>query len=309
MIEPGTKILRHPIRWLIQSVEALIGLIRRTLERANGMHWVERSVALASSAFTAFVPLLLIIGAVVPGTGGFADSIIRRFQLHGNTATLVQHVFASPNATKQAISIAGILLLVVSALSFTRSLQRMYEQAWKLPVLGVRATPGGLQWLLVIVVWATGFAAIRRAVVDATGPAGAVTIVLVGNTLLWLITPTLLLSRRIPWRRLLPTAVLTAIVMTAISGWSLIYMPHLIAKDTSRYGPIGLALALVSWLVIVGFAIVLCTALGAEISEGNPRTAMSRAMSAALEPADSGEPAQPEVVEPAQSAGVQPKDP
>jgi membrane protein len=309
MIEPGTKILRHPIRELIQSVEALIGLIRRTLERANQMHWVERSVALASSAFTAFVPLLLIIGAVVPGTGGFADSIIRRFQLHGNTATLVQHVFASPNATKQAISIFGILLLIVSALSFTRSLQRMYEQAWNLPPLGVRATPGGLQWLLVIVVWATLFAAVRRAVVNATGPAGAVTIVLVGNTVLWMVTPTLLLSRRVPWRRLLPTAVLTAIAMTALSAWSLIYMPHLISKDSARYGPIGLALALVSWLVVVGFAIVLCTALGAEISEGNPRTAMSRAVSAALEPADGGEPAQPEVVQPAQSAGVQPKDP
>ena len=195
-----------------------------------------------------------------------------------------------PNATRQAISIAGILLLIVSALSFTRSVQRMYEQAWKLPVLGVRATPGGLQWLFsVIVVWATGFAAIRRAVVNATGPAGAVTIVLVGNTVLWLITPTLLLSRRIAWRRLLPTAVLTAIAMTAISGWSLIYMPRSIAKDSARYGPIGLALALVSWLVIVGFAIVLCTALGAEISESNPRAAMARATSAALEAADTQE--------------------
>jgi membrane protein len=293
MIEPGTKILRHPVRWLIQSVEGLIGLIRRTLERANQMHWVERSVALASSAFTAFVPLLLIVGAVVPGTGGFADSIIRRFQLHGDTATLVQHVFASPHATKQAISIVGILLLIVSALSFTRSIQRMYEQAWNLPPLGVRATPGGLQWLFVIVLWATLFAAIRRAVVNATGPAGAVTIVLVGNTVLWLVTPILLLSRRVPWRRLLPTAILTAVAMTAISGWSLIYMPHLISKDSARYGPIGLALALVSWLVIVGFAIVLCTALGAEISESNPRTAMSRAVSAALEPTDDQEATQP----------------
>jgi membrane protein len=306
MIEPGTKILRHPIRWFIQSVEGLIGLIRRTLQRANEMHWVDRGVALASSAFTAFVPLLLIIGAVVPGTGGFADSIIRRFQLNGDTATLVRHVFASPNATKQAISIVGILLLVVSALSFTRSLQRMYEQAWNLPPLGVRATPGGLQWLLVIVVWATLFAAVRRAVVNATGPAGAVTIVLVGNSALWLITPTLLLSRRVSWRRLLPTALLTAIAMTALSAWSLIYMPHLIGKDSARYGPIGLALAIVSWLVIVGFAIVLCTALGAEISESNPRTAMSRAVSAALEPVDSEEAAQPARVEPAHSEGIPP---
>ena len=203
----------------------------------------------------------------------------------------------------------GILLLIVSALSFTRSIQRMYEQAWNLPPLGVRATPGGLQWLFVIVVWATLFAAIRRAVVNATGPAGAVTIVLVGNTVLWLITPILLLSRRVPWRRLLPTAILTAVAMTAISAWSLIYMPHLISKDSARYGPIGLALALVSWLVIVGFAIVLCTALGAEISESNPRAAMSRAVSAALEPADDQAAAQPGAVEPTPSEGAPPTQP
>jgi membrane protein len=265
MIDPSRSLRRHPIRAFLRWAEDMIGLGRRCVERATEIQFLDRSVAIASTAFTALVPLLLIIGAVVPGTGGLADSLVRRFHLHGATATVVHQVFAPPNATKQALSIGGVFLLLISALSFTRSLTRVYEQSWRLPALGVRGTKGGLLWLLTLVIWATLFAAIRRAIVDATGPGVAVVVVLTGNFALWLATPTLLLSGRVPWRSLLPTAALTGTALTVLSAVSIIYMPHEIATAVNRYGPIGLAIALVSWLVILGFAVVISAAFGAEI--------------------------------------------
>jgi uncharacterized BrkB/YihY/UPF0761 family membrane protein len=271
MIDPGTSLRRHPIRWGASWAEDMIGLARRCVARATEIQFLDRSVALASTAFTALVPLLLIVGALVPGTGGLADSLVRRFHLHGATATVVHQVFAPPNATKQALSVGGVVLLLISVLSFTRSLTRVYEQSWHLPALGVRGTKGGLLWILTIVIWATLFSAIRRALVDATGPTVAVIVALAGNFALWLLTPTFLLSGRVPWRSLLPTAALTATALTVLSAVSVIYMPHEIAIAVHRYGPIGLAIALVSWLVILGFAIVISAAFGAEIFDTGRR--------------------------------------
>lgn len=43
-------------------------------------------------------------------------------------------------------------------------------------------------------------------------------------------------------------------------------MPHLIARDASRYGIIGPTLALVSWLIVIGFYVVAVAVIGAELA-------------------------------------------
>lgn len=245
-------------------------LARATLERLLAVQFVDRAVALGSLAFTALVPLLLIVAAYAPGASGLADGLIRRFRLTGASADLVREVFAQPDDVRQAVSWLGVALLLASALSFTRALQRLYEQCWRLGSRGMRGTPAGLQWLVGIVLWATAFAAVRRWVVDATGDAGAVAVALAGGCLLWLWSPYVLLARRVAWRRLLPTALLTATAMTALSVGSVLYMPDAIATSAERYGPIGIAIAIVSWLVGTGFVLAVCAALGAVLGGAQP---------------------------------------
>lgn len=242
-------------------------LARRCLGRLAEVQFVDRAVALASLGFTAIVPLLVIVGALLPGTRDLADALIDRFRLEGASADLVRQVFTQSDATKQALSWLGVLLLIGSVLSFTRALQRVYEQAWRIPALGVRGTPAGLAWIAGIVVWITLFATARRALIDATGPAVAVVAVLAGNMVLWLATPYVLLSRRVAWRALVPTAALTAIALTLLSLASVIYMPGAIDDSAASYGPIGIAIALVSWLVAIGFVLVVSAAVGAEVAD------------------------------------------
>ena len=47
----------------------------------------------------------------------------------------------------------GIVLLIVSALSFTRGMQRLYEGVFELAKLGMRNTPRALLWLTVVTVF------------------------------------------------------------------------------------------------------------------------------------------------------------
>ena len=76
-------------------------------------------------------------------------------------------------------------------------------------------------------------------------------------TLLWLLTPYLLLGRRVSWQRLLPGALLTAIGMAGVGVWSVIWMPHTLASSASQFGVIGIGFALLTWLVAVAGVIVV----------------------------------------------------
>jgi membrane protein len=253
-----------------------VGLTRAALDRLVEIQFVDRSIALGSLAFTALVPLLVIASAFLPGTDGLANELISRFHLHGATAALVRDVFAQPDAVRQSISWLGVLLLVGAALSFTRGLQRVYELSWRLEVRGLAGTRAGLIWIGSIVVWSTVFATARDWLLDATGPVGSLTVLLAGDALLWLWSPWILLARRVDWRRLVPTALLTAVAMTAISIGSVIYMPEAIGRAATHYGPIGIAIALVSWLVGIGFALTACAAVGAVLGGAVDEPALSR---------------------------------
>ena len=49
----------------------------------------------------------------------------------------------------------GFLLLIVAVLSFTRGVQRMFEQTWELKPLSVRNTVNGLIWVLGLTVYSS----------------------------------------------------------------------------------------------------------------------------------------------------------
>jgi membrane protein len=249
----------HDHARLTRAVE----LTRAALERLVEIQFVDRSIALGSLAFTALVPLLVIASAFLPGTDGLANELIERFHLHGATADLVREVFAQPDAVRQSISWLGVLLLVGASLSFTRGLQRVYERAWRLDARGLAGSRAGLIWIAGIVVWSTLFASARDWLLDLTGPLGSLTILLTVDAILWLWSPWILLDGRVDWHRLVPTSLLTSVAMTAISIGSVVYMPEAIGRSATHYGPIGIAIALVSWLVGIGFALTFCAAVGA----------------------------------------------
>ena len=250
-----------------QRFRSVVALARACLDRLVAIQFVDRSVALGSLGFTALVPLLVIASAFLPGTDGLSSELVQRFHLRGDTADLVEEVFAQPDAVRQSVSWLGVLLLIFATLSFTRALQRVYEHAWRLEVRGIAGTRAGLIWIGGIVVWSTLYAGVRDWLLGLTGPVGSLTVLLAGNAVLWLWSPWILLARRVDWRALVPTALLTSVAMTTISIGSVIYMPEAIGRAATHYGPIGIAIALVSWLVGIGFALTVSAGVGAVLGE------------------------------------------
>jgi membrane protein len=151
-----------------------------------------------------------------------------------------------------------VLVLVVSVLSFTRRLQRLYEDTWEFEQRGLRGTGWGLAWIVFFVVYASLHPALDE-LFDST--AGLV-LSLAGAFLLGLLTPYLLLGRRLPWRRLTRQAGLTAGGVTVLGIWSAIYMPRAIESSAGAYGAIGIAFALLTWLWGLGIVLVASAVYG-----------------------------------------------
>lgn len=268
--ESGSDVHPEPLAWLSRPIAGrtvparLVELIRACVDRIVRIQFVDRSIALGSLAFTALVPLLVIVGAYAPGSDGIASTLIDRFELDGTSAQLVEQVFTPASGTTDStISIVGVLLLTGSALSFTRGLQRLYELSWRLQARGWFGTLAGLKWLGMVAIWFGLFGGVRTWLLDHTGPLVSLIIALSTGGILWLFTPFVLLAGRVAWQKLVPTALLTAIGMTGLSIGSVIYMPGAIAESADRYGSIGIAIAIVSWLVGIGFVLTCCAAVGA----------------------------------------------
>lgn len=229
---------------------------------------VERALALSSKAFVVLLPLTILTGAVVQGES-LGDELVDRFGLSDPGATATETLFESPDVVKAGISVLGIAFLVFGAVSFARSLERVYLDAWQL-----QATEGSVVRRLGWIVSVVGFLSVADPVRDALDAIGldlTERVVSLGlSTGLWLWTPYLLLAQRVPWQRLVPTALLTATATSALGVASLIYMPKVISDNAARYGQIGVAFSLVSWFFAYCCAVIGAIVLGAVLAGRTP---------------------------------------
>jgi membrane protein len=226
---------------------------------------IDRATALAGQAFTALIPLLIVYGAFVSTADGrdFADQLVRLFHLRGSTAASLHSALAPARTVENEVSTLGAVLLVFSSLSFTRALQRLYQLAWSQSSLGLWAAKWGLAWLAIVVAGLT----VRPLVLGGLDGVPRLGLSLVMAAALWLVTPYVLLGLRIAWRRLLPSALLTAAGMTALEVSSAVWMPRTVATSARQFGVIGVAFALLSWLVAAGIVLVAAAAAGRAVDD------------------------------------------
>jgi hypothetical protein len=114
--------------------------VLRVINRFQKVVGFDRAMALASGALTAMIPRTIVAGAVTSELGGkdTAERMIERDELTGGGAEAVEDVFAPPSGASTSIGIIGFLFLMVAVVSFTRGLQRLFEQTWELDPLSVR---------------------------------------------------------------------------------------------------------------------------------------------------------------------------
>jgi membrane protein len=221
-----------------------------------------QATVIGAQAFTSMVPFVVVAAAVAPGDSDIADSIIERFGLEGSSAESVRSLFASAGETESAVTWISIAILVLSALSFTRTLQRLFQRAYDEEPGGLADLKRGLCWLVAFAAWVTIVSPLKGSLEDLGGIVFAVTLSTVTGFALWLWTPTILLRSR-TWRQLVPGAAVSGVLGALLGVASSIYLPIVIDWSAKRYGLIGVAFALQSWLLVFSFMIVIGAVVGA----------------------------------------------
>lgn len=241
--------------------------VGRCLGTVVAMQGVDRAMVIASQAFTALIPLLMLVSSLAPKSNRdlVSDAIIRRFELTGSAAEAVQQVFAT--SQQATTGMLGAVLLLFSGVSLARRMQRMYAQAWRVDLRpGVRgsfnAAIGLGALLLEVALLALARTLVRALPLDWVLGAP---VTLAASLLIWTSIPYLLLDRRIEWRRLLPGGAIAALSASVYGVASTLYMPRLLESYSLQYGLFGVTLALIGWLLCISFIIVGATVLAAEL--------------------------------------------
>ncbi len=243
--------------------------VLRVVNRFQKVAGFDRSIALASGALTAMIPLTIVVSAVASQLGGkgTADRIIDRYDLTGGGAEAVKDVFAPPEGSSTSIGILGFLFLMVAVLSFTRGVQRLVEQTWELEPLSVRNTFNGLLWIGGLVLY-LALSGILHAVLGRTRlelSAALLATPLTAAFLVW--SGRVLSAKRIERQDLLPFGIFGAVLLALYSVGATVYVPHLFSSYSTRYGVIGAVFAMNSAHCAVRVVLVGSAAAGREIDE------------------------------------------
>jgi uncharacterized BrkB/YihY/UPF0761 family membrane protein len=257
------RVLRTLTFWL--RPEFLLRVVNR-FQKVAGF---DRSIALASGALTAIIPLTIATSALSSQLGGkdTAARIIERYDLTGGGAEAVNDIFSPPSGTSTSIGIMGFLFLIVAVLSFSRAVQRLFEQTWALNSLSVRNSFNGLLWiggLTVYVALSGGLQAVlghSRFDLTATLLAMPLSAVFL-NWSGWVLS-----AKRIARRELVPFALLGSALLALYSIGAAVYVPHLFSTYATRYGVIGAVFAMISALFCVMVILVGTAAAGREIHD------------------------------------------
>jgi membrane protein len=252
-----------------RAAESFLG---RCVRRFLVMSGIDRCIVLSSQAFTALIPLLIVVSALAPAGESdlIAHTLVKKFGLSGDSADAVTQLFHVPEESASSIGAFSAILLLVSGVSFTRRMQRMYRAAWEQEKAGVRSSAFAALGLLALLAEVLVLYTLRTAV--RTLPLGWVlTLPLTFATglLLWTSIPYLLLNRQVHWRRLLVGGAVSALGSTLYGVATTVYMPGLIDRYTREFGLFGITIAIIGWLLAVSGVLVGSTAVGAEFDRSD----------------------------------------
>jgi membrane protein len=256
-------------------------LVSLVVRRVVDVRPIDTALALASRLFIAVIPLSLLATAVTPIDDSFAGVLERTLGLTGAGRDAARALFATPETVRAGVSLFGLLVLLYTLTNYARGLQQVFLTVWRLPpegAAGVRRRLvwiGGLALYLVVTLTLDG---LRDTGDDLEGlyrlGIGA------GAVVFYTWTPYVLLGRRVRRTALAPTIALTLVASVVFSLLSSLYVPDVASSQAERYGVVGFAFALLTWLFVQSMLIVGSAIVGAAVAEwwsGSTPTGPARA--------------------------------
>jgi len=221
----------------------------------------DRSMTIAAQVFTSVLPILIAF-ATWFGRDSI-DVIATVAQVPPQTEGVLEDVLEAPSDA--TFGIIGALVVLISATSLSRALTRACAAIWELP-RPVSRLSAAWRWVAVVLALAVSLVAAHQVHEISSRlppPSFWETVTGVASDMaIASFIPLVLLAGAVPLRRLLPGAVVFAVVMALVRPVSTVYLPHALDASAERYGSLGVAFAYLAWLYVISFCFLASLMVG-----------------------------------------------
>ena len=224
-------------------------------------------------AMRIFVLLFPLAYTFVAGIGLYAsnsaDQTHDATESIGVTGALADSIAQAAEGSQRAhvlILVAGVILTIWAARSALRALRMISAVVWRVPVPKTPLAEWGGVAFVVVILLVAWLGILENRLRDHGWSVLAATILfgLVSGALWWLVSQRLPSGGKRPVDHL-PGAVLIAVAAPAVHAAVNIYFAPKLAHATTTYGVLGASLVLLTYLIVVGWTLVLACELSAGV--------------------------------------------
>ncbi|MFJ3516834.1 YhjD/YihY/BrkB family envelope integrity protein [Streptomyces sp. NPDC090131] len=250
--------------------ETRFPVITHVTERMVLVNIFDSATRLAAQCFLTVVPLLFVFASFAPAPvrEQLVESVRTMFGLTGEADKQLNDVFsgAGEDDLRNAVGVAGAVIVLLSATAVSRAMQRLCRRAWQIPRAGTRIAIW--RWFAWIGAWMV-LLVVQGPVRNGFGLGLwlGIPLTLLLQTGAWWWSQHLLLGGLIRWPPLLPGALLTAAAVTALSLGARVYMPIALNRSLAAYGSTGSVFVILSWLIVLCVAVAVGITTGATLAQ------------------------------------------
>ena len=242
---------------------ALNERLRRFQQSAAGRYWrhlstadfMNSSFAFAALAVLSAFPFLAVSSTVVGGD--IRRAIVARMGLNAQATHDVDGLIATGNQAVATLTWVSAFVAVLGAIGMASTLQSWYLRIYEQPPQ--KGFARRLLYQSAGVVAFTLYISFEVWLFDKVRPFGGPGLIFlltfVLAVLFWWWSTYMLLYRRVPFRQLFPAGVATGFCITGLGIVSSVLFSGQITSGQRSYGPAGVVIALISFLV--GFGVCL----------------------------------------------------
>lgn len=230
---------------------------------AAGRYWahlstadfMNSSFAFAALAVLSAFPFLAVSSSVIGGD--IRTAIVARMGLNAQATRDVDGLIATGNQAIATLTWVSAIVLVLGGIGMASTLSAWYHRIYE------RTPPKGLLrhsvYQVAGVVAFTLYITIQVELFDWARPVGGRGLVFlltfVTSTLFWWWSAYMLLYRQVPLRRMFPAGLATGACVTGLGIVSAFFFSDQVTSGQRSYGPAGVVIALITFLV--GFGVCL----------------------------------------------------
>ena len=234
---------------------------RDFVKRLGTVDFVNSIVLFGASLLLSVLPFIILLSSIA--NHRIDTDLSRHIGLNHEGAEIVSQLFRASPAHSTAALVTALVVAAAGTMAVAGSLQVIYEQVFGQPHRGWRDALRFLTWAAVLFGVLVAESIISEPVRAVGGPVAAGLVTYAGTAAFFWWTMHFLLAGRVPLRRLIYAALLTALLWIGLELFSAVYFSGSVVSDSKLYGPIGVVFTLLTWFIAIGAVIVLGAAGGA----------------------------------------------